>query len=485
MRVLVLSPPTESTANVVRDLIYGCWCKGKRIAGAKSPPTNLLYIATILKQQGHEVRLLDATAEFKTAAYVKDIVRNYDIVIISTSSMTFREDADFLAELKAISPELKTIMFGSHVTFYPKDSFTYATALDIAVRKEPDYIIRDVVGALKTGDSSWKHIKGIAYREGNRVQVNPDYPWITDLDELPIPDRSLLPKGVDYFNPIVKRIPYTTAMTSRACPSKCTFCTVPVFYGTRVTCRSANNVLLEMRYLRGLGFKEVWFRDETFTVYGKRNRELCRKLIEADLDITWFCNGKVNTVNREILEQMKKAGCHMIKFGVESGVQRILDNVRKGTTLKQTEDAFRLCREIGIDTHAHIMLGMPGETKETVNATIRFARKIRPSTVTFGICTPYAGTEMFDEVARRRPEIKDGSGINLRNLHEKAFFNQYFTDLTAEELESALRRAYRSFYFRPIYALERLTKVRNLDELRRLMMAGTQVLGFGLSWDED
>lgn len=480
MRVLVLSPPTESTANVVRDLIYGCWCKGKRIAGAKSPPTNLLYVATILKQQGHDVRLLDATAEFKTAAYVKDIITNYDVAIISTSTMTFHEDADFLSELKRINPSLKTIMFGSHVTFYPKDSFNYAKALDIAVRKEPDFIIRDVVNALKKGDCSWKKVRGISYRENSRVKVNPDYPWITDLDELPIPDRELLPKGVDYFNPIVKRIPYTTAMTSRACPSKCTFCTVPAFYGVRVTHRSADNVMLEMRYLRDLGFKEIWFRDETFTVYGKRNRELYRKLIEEKLDITWLCNGKVNTVNREILKQMKRAGCHMIKFGVESGVQRILDNVRKGTTLKQTEDAFRLCREIGIDTHAHFMLGMPGETKETIKTSIRFARKIKPSTVTFGICTPYAGTEMFDKVAKNHPEIKDGSGLNLKALHEKSFFNQHFTDLTAEELESSLRKAYRNFYFRPTYALERLSKVKNLDEFRRLVMAGTQVLGFGL-----
>lgn len=484
MKVLVLSPPTESTANVVRDLIYGCWCKGRRIGGAKAPPTNLLYIATVLKQQGHDVRLLDATAEFKTAQYVKDIISKYDVVIESTSTMTFLEDAGFLAELKAINPRLRTVMFGSHVTFYPRDSFASAKALDIAVRKEPDLIIRDVVNALEKGDDSWKDVKGIAYRNGAGTKVNPDYPWVTNLDDLPIPDRSLLTKDVDYFNPIVKRIPYTTALTSRACPSRCTFCTVPSFYGQRVAYRSAANVLEEMRYLRGLGFREVWFRDETFTIYGKRNSELCKALIGEDLDITWFCNGKVNTITREMLSQMKRAGCHMIKFGVESGVQKILDNVHKGTTVKQAEDAFRLCREAGIETHAHMMLGMPGETKQTLEETFRFVRRIRPSTVTFGICTPYAGTEMFDEVAKRRPEMQDGSGLNLKGLHEKSFFNQYFTDLTPEELESTLRKAYRAFYFRPGYVVERLGKVRNLDELRRLTMAGTQVLGFGLEMDE-
>ncbi len=485
MRVLVLSPPSESTSNVVRDLIYGCWCKGKRIAGAKAPPTNLLYIATILKQHGHDVRLLDASAEFKTAEYVKGIIKDYDTVIFSTSTMSFREDSLFVDELKRIKPNLKTIMFGSHVTFYPQASLTHAKSLDIAVRKEPDFIIRDIVNALDEGNDSWKRVRGISYREGGAVRTNPDYPWITNLDDLPIPDRSLLPEGVDYFNPIAKRIPYTTAVTSRACPSKCTFCTVPMFYGQRIAYRSAGNVFLEMKYLVDLGFKEIWFRDETFTIYGKRNRELYKMMHEEDLDLTWIANGKVNTITRNVLKDMKKAGCHMIKFGVESGVQEILDNVNKGTTIAQAEKTFKLCREESIETHAHMMLGMPGETKKTIEQTIKFILKIRPSTVTFGICTPYAGSEMFDEVAKHHPEIKDGSSLNMSMLHEKAFFNQYFTDLSAVELESYLKKAYRQFYFRPSYVLERLSKVKNLDELRRLMMAGTQVLGFGLEKDDE
>ena len=484
MKVLVLSPPTESTTNVVRDLIYGCWCKGKRIAGAKSPPTNLLYVATILKQQGHDVRLLDATAEFKTAQYVKKIISEFDAVIESTSTMTFREDADFLGVLKKLNPSLKTLMFGSHVTFNPKDSFNYAKGLDVIIRKEPDFITRDVINALEKGDGSWKKVRGIAYRENGHTTITPDYPWIENLDDLPIPDRTLLPEGVDYFNPIVKRIPYTTAMSSRACPAECSFCTVPFFYGVRVTCRSADNVLEEMRYLQDMGFKEIWFRDETFTVYGRRNRDLYKMIVDEKLDLTWICNARVNTVTRDMLEQMKKAGCHLIKFGVESGCQEILDNVTKGATVQNAIDAFKLCREVGIDTHAHMMLGMPGETKETVEESIRFTKKIKPSTVTFGICTPYAGTEMFRQVAKDHPEIKDGTGLNLKNLHEKSFFNEYFTDLKPEELEGYLHKAYRQFYFRPLYVLERLSKVKNLNELRRLAMAGTQVLGFGLDWGD-
>ncbi|MBS3164420.1 radical SAM protein [Candidatus Woesearchaeota archaeon] len=482
MKVLVLSPPTSATQNVVRDLIYGCWCKGKRIAGAKSPPTNLLYVATMLKQQGHDVRLLDATAEYKTAEYVKEIIPQYDAVVESTSTMSFTEDADFLKELKAINPRLTTMMFGSHVTFNPVDSLNYAKELDIVVRKEPDLVVRDVVNALERGES-WKEVKGISYREDGRLKQNPDAPWIEELDRLPIPDRSLLPAGVDYFNPIVKRIPYTTAMSSRACPAECSFCTVPFFYGVRVTCRSANNVFEEMRYLQERGFREVWFRDETFTVYGKRNRELYAMLGKEKVDITWICNARVNTVTREMLQQMKRAGCHLIKFGVESGVQSILDNVSKGATLQQARDAFKLCREVGIDTHAHMMLGMPGDTRETVEQSIRFVKSLRPSTVTFGICTPYAGTEMFFQVAKEHPEIRDGTGLNLKNLHEKAFFNQYFTDLGAEELEAYLHRAYRDFYFRPGYVLERFSRVNSVEELRRLVMAGTQVFGFGMDWE--
>jgi len=479
MKVLILNPPSKLTKNVLRDLIYGCWCKGKRIGGAKVPPLNLLYIATVLKEEGHKVKLLDALAEQLSLEEVKKIVKDYDAVIISTSTMSFREDSRVLAELKEVNENLKTIVFGSHPTFMPEYALK-EDSIDIIVRREPEYIIRDLINELENNSEKWKNVKGIGYREDGKHILNEFYPFIENLDELPFPDRTLLPKNIDYFNPIIKRIPYTTMMTSRGCPGRCTFCTVPYFYGSKVRARSAENVLEELRLIEELGYKEVWIRDETFTFFKKRNEEICKAIIREGIDLTWICNARVGTVDKKMMELMKKAGCHMIKFGVESGVQEILDNVKKGIKVETTRKNFKEAKEVGIDTHAHIMLGIPGETKETIEKTIKFVKEIDPTTVTFGICTPYPGTKLFEEVVKEHPEIMDGSSQDLSKIHETAFFNQYFTDLDPEELKEYVKKAYRSFYFRPSYILKWLMKIRSIDELKRVILAGLNVFSFSI-----
>lgn len=170
----------------------------------------------------------------------------------------------------------------------------------------------------------------------------------------------------------------------------------------------------------------------------------------------------------------------MIKFGVESGNQQILNNVKKGITVENTRLNFKWAHEVGIDTHAHTMLGSPGETKETIEQTIKFINEIDPTTATFAICTPYAGTPLFDDVIKKHKEIKDGSALNLASVHDTSFFNQYFTDLKPKELEEYLKKAYRSFYFRPTYMLKRLIKINNIDELKRITIAASNVFQFGM-----
>lgn len=481
VRALVLNPPSQYAKNVVRDLIYGCWCKGKRIGGAKIPPINLLYIASILKQEGHEVVLVDALAEQKPLTEISQCIDKYDIVIISTSTMSFSEDIGVLAEFKRIKKSIITIIFGSHPTFMPEHALEFEK-VDIIVRREPEYIIKDVVNALETGDDSWKKVGGIGYRDGEKKVLNDDYPLIDNLDSLPFIDRSLLPKDIHYFNPLIRRMPYTTIMTSRGCPAKCNFCTVPVFYGQKVRARSAENVLTELELIQNQGYKEVWVRDETFTVFKKRNIHIFNEMIDRGLDLSWICNARVGTVDRDMVVLMKKAGCHTIKFGVESGVQQILDNIKKGINISQTRKTFKLAHEVGINTHAHIMLGCPGDSRDTINATIRFVKEIDPTTVTFGICTPYPGTALFDEVAHNNPNIQDGSSCGLNVVHEHAFFNEYFTDLSGNQLEKAVTQAYRSFYFRPQYILKTLSKVRDVNDLKRLVLAGSNVFEFGMGY---
>jgi len=479
MKILILNPPSKSTKNLLRDLIYGCWCKGKRIGGAKAPPLSLLTIATFLKQEGHKVKLLDALAEQKSFNFVKKIINHFDLVITSTSTMSFREDALVLFELKKINPALKTIMFGSHPTFEPEFCLDFE-GIDVIIRREPEFIIRDLVKELEKGGETWKKIRGIGYKEKGKIKLNEFYPFVEDLDQIPIPDREMLPKNIDYFNPIVKRVPYTLMITSRGCPGRCTFCTVPYFYGPKVRAQSVGRVLNELELIQEQGYKEVWLRDETFTFFKERNIEICREMIKRKIDLTWIANARVGTVDKGMMRLMKKAGCHMIKFGVESGVQEILNNIRKGIRVEMTKKTFRWAHEVGMDTHAHMMLGCPGENQQTIKKTINFVKKIDPTTVTFGIFTPYAGTDVFKQVLKEHPEIMDGSSQDLTKIHEKAFFNQYFTSLTEKQLEGWVKKSYRSFYLRPSYILKWLGKIKNMHELRRVILAGSNVFSFSM-----
>lgn len=480
MKTLVLNPASRFTKNVVRDVLYGCWCKGKRIGGGTVPPFNLLFVASLLQREGFEVTFLDAMAEQLPFEDQLNLAPEVELVVCSTATMAFNEDADTLLEFKKRNPRLKTAMFGSHPTFMPQYALTHA-GVDFCVREEPDYIILNLVRSLSAGTDDWKRIKGLAYRGADGAPVvNETAPYIEDLDALPMLDTSLLPKDVDYFNPLVKRMPYMTMATSRGCPAKCTFCTAPYFYGPRVRFMSPGRVVDEIATHLAHGYREIYFRDETFTVNNRRNLKIFDQIHERGLDFTWICNARVETVTQPVLEAMVKAGCHYIKFGVESGNQDILDRMKKGITVEQTRQTFQWCHEAGVDTHAHVMVGNPGDTDETIQETIDLVLAIEPTTVTFGLCSPYPGSELWDEVSEVYPEIGDGSETNLETLHSTGLFNELYCGVPSEELEDYVQKAYRAFYLRGSYFMKTLKRMGSLDEIKRYSLAGAQVVDFAL-----
>ncbi len=187
IKVLILVPPSKYSKNVARDLVYGCWCKGKRIAGVKFPPISLALAATVLRESGLSVSLVDAAGEGLNLEEVRQLSKDFDFCVILTSSMTLNEDADFLAELKKINPKLKTIVFGGHATAEPRSTLT-RKGIDIVVRREPEYILRDLLLAF-ANNQDWRIVKGIAFMDGVSYVENDFYPLIENLDDLPIPDR--------------------------------------------------------------------------------------------------------------------------------------------------------------------------------------------------------------------------------------------------------------------------------------------------------
>lgn len=478
LKFLVLNPSSSITNNVIRDVLYGCWCKGKRIGGASVPPSTLLLVATVLKQAGLDVAFLDALGERISLRESLARASGFDVVIISTSTMSINEDTNVLACLKEANPAIRSIVFGSHPTFMPEATLS-RKGVDIIVRREPEFIIRDIALSFER-KRNWKEIKGIGYLDRDKIILNPYYPLIENLDELPFIDVDLLPKGIDYFNPIVKRMPYMTITTSRGCPAGCRFCTAPYFYGAKARYRSVESILEELLMLKSKGYREIYFRDETFTMRQDETLKLCKRMIEENLGLSWICNARVDTVNRELLKAMKRAGCHLIKFGVESGVQKILDLSRKGIRVEQTREAFRLTKEVGIDTHAHTMLGMPGETDETIAKTIDFVLEIEPTTVTFGICTPYPGTPMFLDVVKKFPEIQDGSSSDLSKVHVQGLFNEIFTSVKRRDLEKSIKFAYRRFYLRTSYLFKRIKRIENMENLKRCLIGGINVIDFAV-----
>jgi len=481
MKILILIPPSKHAKNVARDLVYGCWCKGKRIAGIEFPPLSLLSVATVLRQEGLDVTLLDAAAERLTIEDMKEKIKEYEFIIMLTATMTLNEDAYLLNILKSTNKNLKTIVFGGHVTAEPKATLK-KPGIDIVVRREGEFIIRDLLLAYKNKDN-WEKVKGISFIQDNKYRENENYPLIENLDELPVPDRSLLKEDIHYYNPIVKRMPYTTMFTTRGCPGMCTFCSSPTFYGREIRSMSAKRVMAEIREIVKLRYKEIFFRDEIFTAFKSRVMEICDTIIKEKLDITWICSARITSVDKEMMEKMKQAGCHMIRFGVETGAQELLNNVKKGQTIKQIEDVFNWAHEVKMDTHAHMMIGMPGETRETIKETIKFVKKIDPTIVTFGICTPYPGTQLFAELKTHHPELGDGTEIDLSKLHTHSFYNEYFTSLTSEELQKYIRKVYREFYMRPSYIFRWLKRIKSLDEFKRILLAGANVFGF--IWGKD
>jgi len=479
--ILFLKPVSDSRGrNIVRDFVYGCWCNGRRVGGMQMPPLSELSCATHIRNAGLNVMFIDAQYENKRLdALMLSRFAGVSAVALMSSTQSFRADVELLGRIKKLKSDVQTVLFGSHPTFMPRYCLK-DPAVDFIVLHEPEETLRCLMRELINGHSV-SGIEGLGYcDERGEPVINPPRSFM-DMDELPVPDRFLLPEGIDYFNPVVKRMPYTTMQTSRGCTGHCIFCTVPAFYGNKYRMRSSDKVLEELESIIALGYREVFFRDETFTADRKRNVEICEGMIRKNMDLKWIANSRVDTIDKDTMSIMKQAGCHMIKFGVESGSDEILRNYKKESSVEQTIKAFALAREVGLDTHAHIVFGGQGETIGTINQTIAFAKKLRASTASFGILTPYPGTELFDRVAGSYPEIRDGSASNMDNLHIQGFFSENICGISGEDLSRWIVKAYRSFYLRPGYLKERFCRMESLEEFFILLTAGTNIFQFSLT----
>jgi len=407
-------------------------------------PLGLGYLASVLEKSKYDVNIIDCQAldinyeEFKTELNKKQA----DIVGITSTTLTYKSALKIIKIVKEVWPKTITLLGGPHVTFWDKEALKECPELDIVVRKEGEETFLDIVGRIEEGKTYYDTL-GTTCRKKEKIIKNDDRPYIENLDDLPFPAHHLWPlerltkHGIIIF-PII---------SSRGCVYWCDFCTTVRMFGRRYRMRTPKNVVDELQYLKKrFGANRFTFYDDAFTVDQDRVLAICREIKNRKLKIEWDCETRVDMVTKELLLEMKNAGCASIWFGVESGSQKVLDAMRKGISPSQIVKAFKWAKEAGLITVAGVVLGFPGETKETIEETTKFIEKLNPNDVGYYIATPYPGTPLYNKV------VEEGI-LRITDFNKFDTATPLFEmgTMTGDELRDIRERAFQRFYLRPAY----------------------------------
>lgn len=417
-------------------------------------------------------RLLDAPVENKTIADTVAELQGYDMLVIYTSTPGFPNDARLAQEVHDTYPNMIIGMVGPHCTVLPQETLEQCPSLNFVTRKEFDYTIVDIAEGKNFAD-----IAGISYRDdqGNIIH-NPDRAPIEDMDALPsVLDVYKRDLSIEKYFIGYLLHPYLSVYTGRGCPARCTFCLWPQTIGGRTyRTRSVESVINEMKRAKEMfpEVKEFFFDDDTFTANFSRAEEIARGLKE--LGITWSCSSRAN-VPEKTLAVMKECGLRCIMVGVESGNDEILKNIHKGITTEQIRSFMKSCHKLGIITHATFCIGLPGETKQTIEKTIRFAQEIDPDTMQVSIATPYPGTELYKE-AIEKGWMKDDHLVSKEGVQQASL---QYEDLTREEIFATVEVFYRRYFFRfrPIWRIVK-TMLKDKEVMKRRLREAREFFQF-------
>jgi anaerobic magnesium-protoporphyrin IX monomethyl ester cyclase len=415
------------------------------------PPLGLGYLAAVLEKSHYEVDVIDCQASrLSYEDFRREISKRQPTIVGITATTRLYKSALQIAKIaKETCPNCLTILGGSHPTFWDENALQECPELDIIVRKEGENTLLELVQRLEAGKSI-HDVLGTTLRKDGKIVKNPDRPYIENLDELPFPARHLWPledlrKIEDVF--------YLT--TSRGCIYWCEFCAAVRMFGRKFRMRSIKNVLDELEFLnKTYDATNFTFCDDAFTVDQARTEELCDEILNRGLKIKWNCGTRVDMVTKDLLQKMKDAGCVSVWFGVESGSQDVLDEMRKGISPEQTIKAVGWVRELGLKPAPNVLLGFPGETKESALRTIKFAQKISPDDVAYyNIATPLPGTPLYDRV-------KENGWLKTTDFDKYDCKTPVFETpmLSSKDLSELYEKAFRSFYLRPTYILRMFIK---------------------------
>jgi hopanoid biosynthesis associated radical SAM protein HpnJ len=420
-------------------------------------------------------RVLDAPADELSVQETLDIAIGYDLVILHTSTPSFPTDAKFAEALKAARPSVMIGMVGAKPAVDPGGTLGASAAIDFVCREEFDYTCQDVA----TG-KPLKDIPGLSYRlPDGSLEHNGARPMIEDMDALPfvapVYKRDL--KIENYFIGYLKH-PYVSIYTGRGCRSRCTFCLWPqTVGGHRYRTRSAASVIAEVKWIKENmpEVKEIMFDDDTFTDFKPRVEEIARGL--GKLGVTWSCNAKAN-VPFSTLKIMKENGLRLLLVGYESGDDQILLNIKKGLRTDIARRFTEDCRKLGIIIHGTFILGLPGETRETMEKTIRYAREINPHTIQVSLAAPYPGTSLYNQ-AVENGWLEENKVINLVNDKGVQLAAISYPHLSKEEIYNGVEAFYKRFYFRPSKIWEIVREMLgSWDMMKRRLREGVEFFRF-------
>jgi hopanoid biosynthesis associated radical SAM protein HpnJ len=459
MRTLFLHPPSFEGF----DGGAGSRYQAKREIRSHWYPTWLAQPAALVPGS----RLVDAPAAGLSLADVTPLAREFELAVLHTSSPSFAGDVRVAEALKAENPALLVGMVGAKVAVEPDRSLLASPAIDFVAREEFDFTIAEVAEGRPLAS-----VDGLSYRDsGGQVAHTPDRQILADMDRLPfvtpVYHRDL--RAEDYYIGYLRH-PYLSFYTGRGCRSRCTFCLWPQTVGGHLyRTRSVGHVLDEAALVPQLfpQVKELFFDDDTFTDDRPRAEAIARGL--GRLGLTWSCNAKAN-VPRETLKVLRDNGLRLLLVGYESGSQQILINIKKGLRVERARRFAADCRDLGITVHGTFILGLPGETEETIQETIRFAREVNPHTIQVSVAAPYPGTELYRQARENGWLPEDDEGATLVSEDGTQLAALSYPHLGHTEILDSMDAFYKRFYFRAGKIAE-----MSAEMVRRPEMAGRRL----------
>ena len=422
-------------------------------------PAGLLPDSKVVDAPPHRISIEQAVA----------MAADFELLVLFTSTPGFHVDVRMAGMMKDINPRLKVAFVGPPVTVEPEKCLGASPAIDFVVRREFDHQIVQYANGTPL-----ERIPGVSFRKNGGFWHNPDGGFIEDLDSLPWVTK-VYRRDLDFrrYNVPFLLNPFVSLYTSRGCPALCTFCLWPQTHsGHRWRLRSAEDVANEVKWARDNfpGLKEIFFDDDTFNYQKRRTIELCEKL--APLGVTWSCTSRVTT-DYDTLKAMRQSGCRLMIVGYESGDPQILKNIKKGATIDMARRFTRDAHRVGLTIHGDFIVGLPGETRESIRRTVDFAKELNTETIQVSIAHPYPGTEFYDYVKRNNlitiDAMTDEQGHQLPNI--------VYPGLDRAELVDWVERFYGEYYFRPKAAWRVVRKALfNGQERRRLYKEAREYL---------